>query len=132
MDITREGAAFLPVFLRGAGLFPFLLAASASGGFAYGLIGRPLRAFAGGRYLAGMVTIAPYTAAVTAIVHCFEEGRPVFDPWTGIDWFLFGFGTVVFGAVIGHSWFAPDPGGEPPSPSEAASASVSDTEPDWS
>jgi len=84
-----------------------IVLSSAVSGLAYGLIGRHIRASApGGDYLAGIVSVAPYMAAVAAVVQAENEGLSVFAPWSVPTFFVFAVCTVVFGAVLGHALFA--------------------------
>lgn len=119
MMIQRGAAILVPVlivltFLRSpapvrtlaqvGGVVLFALLGSAVSGLAYGFIGRPLRAaFPAGRYLAGIVTIVPYMIVVTIIVQLTTKDPLPLKAALFVGAAL----SVLFGLVIGHSWFAP-------------------------
>jgi hypothetical protein len=94
--------------VRGASIVGLAMLAGGLSGLAYGLIGRHLRnAFPGGQYATGIVTIAPYMCLLTIIVRM-ADGKRVWAPLTTEDLVIAGLMTVVFGIVMGHSWFAPE------------------------
>ena len=104
---------------RGAGVVGLAMLAGGLSGLAYGLLGRHLRtAFPGGRYVTGVVTIAPYMFSLTFIIRLAHAKR-VWDPLTTEDLVITGLMTVVFGLVMGHSWFAADASAEKQPPRQS-------------
>jgi hypothetical protein len=95
----------------------------ALGGLAYGVVGRRLRfAFPGGRYLAGIVAVMPYTFVLGYLVGLLDDERKPL--WRLLDRQELGISVflgVLFGLVVGHSWFAPD-GGDDSDASESSAA----------
>ena len=92
--------------LKQAGIvFGLALAGAVGGGLTYGLAGRHLKKIpAIGRPLAGIVAIAPYVASAVGIVLWEDSGNP-FRPWGDEHWFMWTLLTLLFGVVIGLSWF---------------------------
>jgi hypothetical protein len=103
-----RGPAFLPEVEKGASIVVYAVIAAIVSGLTYGIIGRPLRSIPLlGRYLAGVVATAPYVAGVAATLH-WEESGSLLEPWDTGDWIIFAFTSLLFGFIIGHSWFAPE------------------------
>jgi hypothetical protein len=76
-------------------------------GLSYGLLGRHLRtAIPGGHYLTGMVTVTPYMFVLPFLLRLVEH-KPVLRPLTGEEVGMSLVLSLLFGAVLGHSWFAP-------------------------
>ncbi len=80
-------------------------AAGASGGFAFTLVrptfkrlGRP------GDYLTGIVCVGAYLTSL-ALVAPIAFGEPLLE--RRADWIALGIGSLLFGSVVGHSWFGP-------------------------
>ena len=92
----------------GAGIVALAMLGGALSGLAYGLVGRHLKqAFPGGRYLTGILTVAPYMVLLAFIIRL-GDGEPLWRPLATKDFIISGFMTLLFGAVLGHTWFAPD------------------------
>lgn len=79
--------------------------AGASGGFAFTLVrptfkrlGRP------GDYLTGIVCVGAYLTSL-ALVAPVAFGEPFLEGRAG--WIAVGVGSLLFGSVVGHSWFGP-------------------------
>jgi xanthosine utilization system XapX-like protein len=93
---------------RGMEVVLFAMFAGAMSGLVYGLLGRHLkRAFPGGRYMTGIVTIAPYMFLLPLISRLID-GKPVRTALSTGDIVIAGSMTVIFGLAMGHSWFGPD------------------------
>jgi hypothetical protein len=78
----------------------------ALGGLAYSVIGQPLRrrgAF--GRYLAGIVTLAPYMFVLGYILD-FTKGQTLFRWPSRENVIVSVLMSIFFGVVMGRSWFA--------------------------
>jgi hypothetical protein len=92
----------------GAGVTLAAMAAGALSGLSYRVLGRHVqRAFRGGWYITGVVTVAPYMLMLNYINRIVDD-EPVLVPLTGEDLLISGFLTLVVGLVIGHSWFGPE------------------------
>ncbi len=75
-------------------------------GFAYSLFGRRLRTIPRiGKYLAGMVTLAPYMMVLNYII-VFTKGQTLTDLPSRGYLVVTTLMTVFFGIVMGNSWFA--------------------------
>jgi hypothetical protein len=75
------------------------------GGLAYSTIGRGLiRRGPVGRYLAGIVTLAPYMFVLSYIIG-FTKGQSLFRRPSTEDLIITGVMAVGFGIVMGRSWF---------------------------
>jgi hypothetical protein len=86
--------------LAGAGILGMALVGGAASGIAYAVTERwvrPIPMF--GRSLAGIVTVAPYMAAVTLIAHA-SESPHWNDPLGGFDAFVFVVCSILFGLAI--------------------------------
>ena len=94
--------------VRGTEVVLLAMFAGGMSGLAYGLLGRHLqRAFPGGRYATGLVTIAPYMFLLPYVVRLIDRKRF----WSALsteDLVIASLMTVMFGLVIGHSWFDPE------------------------
>jgi hypothetical protein len=106
-----------PIADIGKGLIVVALAmlGGALGGLAYSVIGRPLRrrgAF--GRYLAGVVTLAPYTFVLTYIID-FTKGQSLLRPSREHVIIAVAM-AILFGTVMGRSWFGNSKEDEPTPP----------------
>jgi DNA-binding transcriptional regulator YiaG len=82
-------------------------AAGATGGFAYSLtrptfkrLGRP------GDYLTGIVCVLAYMGSL-AFVAPFAFGEPIVEDRAG--WVIMAIVSIIFGLVIGHTWFRSEP-----------------------
>jgi hypothetical protein len=97
---------------RGASVVGLAMVGGALSGLAYGLVGRHLRtAMPGGRYLTGIITIAPYMFLLTVIIRL-ADGKPLWQPLAASDiWVSVGM-SLLFGTVMGHTWFAREPAGQ--------------------
>jgi len=92
---------------HGAAVVGLAMLGGAVSGLAYGTIGRHLqRAFTGGRYVTGVVTIAPYMFILPYIIRL-ADGKPLLAPLTGEDIGISAAMSIGFGLVMGHSWFEP-------------------------
>lgn len=82
-------------------------AAGASGGFAFTLV-RPTFKRLGriGDHLTGVVCAGAYMTSLT-LVAPLAFGEPLVEGRAG--WYAVGIASLFFGAVIGHSWFKPEP-----------------------
>ena len=90
----------------GARVVLLVMFGGAASGLAYGLVGRHLRAaFPGGRYATGIVTIAPYMLVLVYIIR-FVDHKPFWAPLSGEDIGIASFMSLLFGTVMGHTWFA--------------------------
>lgn len=80
-------------------------AAGASGGFAFTLV-RPTFTRLGrfGDYCTGIVCVGAYMSSLL-LVAPLAFGEPLAEGRAG--WFAVGITSVIFGTVIGHSWFKP-------------------------
>ena len=91
----------------GALVVAFAMFGGGLSGLAYGVLGRHLRtAIPGGHYLTGIVTIAPYMFVLPFLLRLVEH-EPVLKPLTSEDIWIAAVMTLLFGGVMGHSWFAP-------------------------
>jgi hypothetical protein len=97
-DLTGVGRALLAIVLAAGG--------GAVGGLAYVLVGAPLRLIPRvGRYLAGIVTVAAYLGVLIVLIG-------YVDPNAGLSLaepsgrFAFASCTLLFGIVMGHTWFS--------------------------
>jgi hypothetical protein len=93
-------------------------AGGAAGGLVYSFVGRPLlRIPRVGPYLAGIATVAGYLGAIAVLIPFIDPDGPDFfgDP---AGRFSFAFCVLLFGIVMGWSWFSrPDAlGGAQPEP----------------
>ena len=78
-------------------------AAGAAGGLAYSLLGAPLRGLrVVGPYLAGVVTVIAYMGAL-ALAAPYAFGEPLIEHRSDVGPFLVI--SILFGLVMGHSWF---------------------------
>lgn len=103
MALILEGPNQLSALRDVAVWIGLALCASAVGGLAYIVLGRPLRSIPlVGWHLAGIVSLAPYMAVGGALVSNVREGRSFFAPWTTTDLVVFAVLTVLFGSMIGH------------------------------
>jgi hypothetical protein len=94
--------------LHGASIGMLAIVAGGLSGLAYGLVGRHLSvAIPGGRYLAGLITVAPYMFVLPLIIRLIDH-EPLWTPLSEGDIRVSGIMTVIFGIVFGHSWFGPD------------------------
>lgn len=87
-----------------------LLAMFAGGlsGLAYGLLGRRIqKAFPGGHYVTGIVTVAPYMFLLPFVSRLIDRGR-FWSALTTEDLVIASLMTLIFGLGIGHLWFGPD------------------------
>lgn len=101
---TPHGWVAVLTFLEAMGM---AMAGGALSGLGYGLVGRHIRnAFPGGRYVAGVLTIAPYMFVLIYIERVFDHVS-FMQPYDPDNLVVIGGLTVLFGCVIGHSWFAP-------------------------
>jgi drug/metabolite transporter (DMT)-like permease len=96
-----------PIADIGKGLIVVALAmlGGALGGLAYSVIGRPLRrrgAF--GRYLAGIVTLAPYMFVLSYIID-FTKGQSLLRHPSRENVIIAVLMAIFFGTVMGRSWF---------------------------
>lgn len=93
---------------RGIEVVLFAMFAGGMSGLAYGLLGRHLqRAFPGGHYVTGIVTIAPYMFLLPLVIRLIDR-KPVWTALSTEDLVISSSMTVMFGLVMGHSWFGPD------------------------
>ncbi len=94
----------------GATVLFLAIAGGALGGLAYGAVGRRVRnAFPGGRYLAGIVSVWPYTLVLSYLRGIVDDVPKPLWRWLTVEEFAIStFVGVLFGLVVGHSWFAPD------------------------
>lgn len=91
----------------GALVVAFAMFGGGLSGLSYGLLGRHLRtAVPGGHYLTGVVTISPYMFVLPFILRLIEH-EPILRPLTGEDVGIAVVMSLLFGGVMGHSWFAP-------------------------
>jgi zinc transporter ZupT len=94
--------------MRGAAVVGLVMVGGGVSGLVYGVVGRHLRtAFPGGRILAGIVTIAPYTMLLP-LIERFIDRKALFSPLTKLDLGVIAGMALVFGSLIGYSWFAPE------------------------
>lgn len=78
-------------------------AAGASGGLAFTLVRPTLRKLGRvGDYLTGIVCVGSYLAALI-LVSPWAFGKQMLDGPAG--WYAFGATTLLFGLVVGHTWF---------------------------
>ena len=90
---------------RGAGVVGFAALGAALSGLAYGLVGRRLQnAFTAGKYFTGVITIAPYMAAIDGAVRLINR-TPLWSPLTLADLAVIVGMTLLYGPMIGHFWF---------------------------
>ena len=125
MTLSRAGLVVGPVLVAivlltsdtpladlrvGATVLFLALSGGALGGLAYGVLGRRLRyAFPGGRYLAGIVSVWPYTLVLSYLIGLIDDvPKPLWRWLTAAELTISTFLGVLFGLVVGHSWFAPD------------------------
>jgi hypothetical protein len=95
---------------RGAGVLGLAMLGAALSGFAYGLVGRRLQhAFSAGRYLTGIVTIAPYMAAIDGAARLINR-TPFWSPLSLADAAVIVGMTLLYGPMIGQFWFRPPSG----------------------
>lgn len=93
---------------RGAMALLLALAGGALSGLSYGLAGRHIRrAFPGGRFLTGIVTIAPYMFVLVYIIRVADR-KPVLAPWATQDFIVALVMTLIFGVAMGATWFGPE------------------------
>jgi hypothetical protein len=108
IGFARGGLGDPRALLVAAGILILAMCGGAVGGLAYSLLGRPLRRVPGiGRYLAGLVSVAPYVALIIPGIRL-KEGKSLWGPIGSAELFAFWVCTVLFGLTIGHVWFAPD------------------------
>ena len=94
--------------MTGVGIALLAMAGGALSGLAYGLIGRHVRtAVRGGYYAAGIVTLAPYMLVLSFIFRL-SEGEPLWQRPSGSELAISGGMTLLFGLVLGRTWFGPD------------------------
>lgn len=94
---------------HGVAVIGLAMTGGALSGLAYGLVGRRLqRAFRGGWYLTGIITIAPYMFVLTYVIRLADH-KPLLAPLTGLDLGVSLVMAVLFGLVMGASWFSPPP-----------------------
>ncbi len=92
----------------GLSVIGLAMAGGALSGLAYGVLGRHIqRAFRGAWYLTGIVTIAPYMFLLPFISRIADH-KPFFARLSGEDVGIAIGMALLFGAVMGASWFAPD------------------------
>jgi hypothetical protein len=99
-----------PVATLGLGLAVIALAmvGGALSGLAYGVLGRHVqRAFRGAWYLTGVVTIAPYMFVLPYILRIADH-KPFFTRLSGEDVAIAVAMALLFGLVMGATWFAPE------------------------
>jgi len=103
------GAFQRPMLLLWAlGAMALAALGGAAGGFVYSFIGRPARRVpVVGPYLAGIITVAGYVGCILALV---ALGDGDFRTKLESDSMVFAFSitSILFGLVIGHSWFRSD------------------------
>jgi hypothetical protein len=93
---------------RGSEVVLLAMFAGGVSGLVYGLLGRHLqKAFPGGRYVTGIVTIAPYMFLLPFVSRLIDHER-FWSTLTTEDLVIAGLMTLIFGLVMGHSWFGPD------------------------
>lgn len=94
--------------MSGLGIGLLAMAGGAVSGLAYGVIGRRVRtAVRGGCYVSGIVTLAPYMFVLPFIVRL-SEGEPLWHRLSGSELAMSGGLTLLFGLVLGRSWFGAD------------------------
>ena len=104
--MIRDG--FSALFLT-VGVLLGAMAAGAIGGLAYSAIGRHLLRFGRlGAYAAGTVCVGAY---LLPLLFAFDkvEGRNRMDLSDPATWIIAGVASVVFGTVLGHTLFLPEP-----------------------
>jgi hypothetical protein len=74
-------------------------------GLAYGLVGRRVKdALPGGRAVAGILTVAPYMLLLSYIARI-REGVPLWSAPTTVELVISALMALLFGTVMGYSWF---------------------------
>lgn len=97
----------LAALVSGATGLAVVFGASAVGGLAYSMLGRPInRASRLGWLPAGWVTMSPYFAGLMLVVRM-SHGIPLSDPFAPGEWFLVGIMTLIFGTQIGYMILRP-------------------------
>jgi hypothetical protein len=90
---------------KGVIVIALAMLGGALGGLAYSVIGRPLRRRgAAGRYLAGVVTLAPYMFVLGYIID-FTKGVSLFRRPSTENVIVSVVMSIFFGSVMGRSWF---------------------------
>lgn len=93
---------------RGTDVVLLAMFAGGLSGLAYGLLGRHLqKAFPGGHYLTGIVTVAPYMFLLPFVSRLIDRER-FWSALTTEDLVIASLMTLIFGLGMGQSWFGPD------------------------
>ena len=104
--ITSDTALTDIVFIAAA--FAMATIGGALAGLAYEVLGRPLRRIpAIGPYVAGVVTVIPYAAAVVLIVRA-KRGDPILAPPDFPAVLSVGIAALLFGPLLGYFLFQED------------------------
>ena len=95
----------VPDLLLGVGVLALLFAAAALGGLAHSIVGHKIaRIRFIGPFLAGMVALGPYMAAMGLLLQLRSTGH-LFTPWDGAVYFTVGICTLIFGPILGWALF---------------------------
>jgi hypothetical protein len=87
------------------GVFGIAIGGAALGGASYSFVGRHARHVPIiGPYLTGIISIAPYIAALTLLLRL-KESVSLTASISPLELATFGAGTMLFGLLIGFMWF---------------------------
>ncbi len=102
------GAAREPrLALMALGAVVLAAVAGAGGGLVYAFVGRPARRVpVVGPYLAGVIAVAGYLACAAGLMALGGQAPGTGD--LGATLFSYGFVSLLFGLVVGHTWFRPE------------------------